>query len=360
MLNYVLEPGVLLDSIVFLTRYCDEKAHCPQNGGNPHYIAIRESAIRTGLQVSGHLAPLFCRHNGQPSFLQDLLLSDIPYSGQCGDEWARRLRTRTGFLTCMIRYFLPDARDDDTKKMIAMEYPYSLEIVERHLNTCISKAEFIYTFYHADKVQKDIESTLALVLGEVSKCHHLYTEENPDFMKYLQRKDSVKKLSSISGLSGDGLRFSLSLLDPHIITYHPEEPCFFILGCRCGEVLNTKYKYCTVTPLSFARDLGNDAKCVIFEALMTGAIMTAGDMERELHLSRNAVARNIKQLRESGIVKLSETKGLTHYYTIDREYLIALADNIRLALPSKDNSANSVEDMRIKSVNNKYMTPKRR
>lgn len=325
MQNYIEEPGLLYDCLSFLS-FCTDNTGSVNIGADTFLHIVKDALLQNGVTIPEHLSPIISRQRERSSFLSSILIDGLKYSRYEFDSLTRAMKNPTLLKSKFAEFYFPKAGAVDIQKLTRIEYPAAFNLINE-LDPSLQTG-FIYTLYHFDEAMRETAAIVGSVWSETEKLHRQFIEKNKEALGQIRKPPVSDKLRTISGVSQKAeLRFSLSLTDPEQISYTPEEPDFFILGNRFEEVLDTRYKYCHVTPASFVRDLGNDAKRIIFEALLSMRSMSAADMETRLHLSRNAVARNIKAMRECGVVT-AERKGLSYYYMLNREYINILTERL--------------------------------
>ena len=326
MQHYFEEPGLLYDCLRFLS-LCHEKA---KGVGGDIFPEVREALWQNGMTVPEHLSPLLCRHEKQHSFLISVLFDGWTYS-QCGFARIERAMQDIPYMKKRLaEFYCPGLSSDDLRKITQAEYPDAIGLLKKAPDLSELQADLLFILVRFDEAMRETAGIIGAVRGEMEKQHRQFTAQNKEWLKRIGQAPVIEKLRAISGSARDQapVRYSLSLMSEERISFRPEEPDFFILGSRYEDTLETRHKYREVTPASFIRALGNEAKRLIFEALLDTPEMSAADMETRLHLSRNAVARNIKELRESGVVKVTRVEDLSYYYILNREYIGVVAGQL--------------------------------
>ena len=283
-----------------------------------------------GEKVPEHLFPLICRQGKPYSFLSAVLFDERKYS-QCGFTGTERILKNDSYIRRrFVEYYFPDIGPDNIRKIMRLEYPDTMGLLNQAFVQPSLQAKFLYILFHFEEAIKETISIITWVREEMEKQHRQFVKQNEEALQRIQKAPTIEKLKAISGVApvNTHILFSLSLLEEEKLSFRKDEPDFFILGSRFMDVLETQYKYCNLTPVSFLRALGNEAKCVIFEALMDSDSMSTAEMERRLHLSKNAISRNIKEMRECGVVTVERREGLSYYYALNREYIGIVADQL--------------------------------
>jgi len=329
MQHYFDQPGVLYDCLLFLS-LCHEDREPAHTNGHTYFLEVKERLLQSGITVPDHLSPLVCRQGKQSSFLAAALFDEWEYSQCTFTKMERRIENLPLMKRKFVEFYFPDVKPDARQLIEYQTYPGVIGLLKQSSMAPSSQTEFLYILFHFNEAMREISGIISQVRYEIEKQHRQFSEQNVEKLKQIQLSPVDDKLRAISGLAPDEapIRYSLSLLDEEKISSRLGEPDFFILGSRYDDVLDTKYQYCHVTPASFIRALRSDVKRIIFEALLVMRPMTAADMEIELHLSRNAVARNIKEMRESGVVTVERVEGLSYYYTLNKEYLGIVATQL--------------------------------
>lgn len=319
----------MYDCLQFLS-LCRENKEPAQINENTYFLAIKENLRQNGATVPEHLSPLVCRHGKASSFLSAVLFDEWEYSQCTFATMERTIKNLPLLKRKFVEFYFPDAKPDTRRLIEQQEYPGAIGLLKQSSMEPSLQTEFQYILFHFDEAMREVSGIIDQVRSEIEKQHRQFSQHNAEKLTQIQQAPAADKLKTISGLPPDKtfVKYSLSLLDEEKISFRPEEPNFFILGSRYDDVLDTKYQYCHVTPASFIRALRSDVKRIIFEALLVMRPMTAADMEIELHLSRNAVARNIKEMRESGVVTVERVEGLSYYYTLNKEYLGIVATQL--------------------------------
>jgi len=329
MQYYLEEPGVLYDCLLFLSLYHEDKELTHTNGST-YFLEAKERLLQSGIAVPEHLSSLVCRQEKASSFLSAALFDELAYS-QCTFAKMERTVNNLPFMKKkFVEFYFPDAKPNIRQLIEQQAYPGAIGLLKQSSMEPSSQTEFLYILFHFSEAMREISDFVNQLRYEMEKQHRKFLEQNVEKLKQIQQAPVADKLRAINGLTPDKapIRYSLSLLDEERISFRPGEPDLFILGSRYDAALDTRYQYCHVTPVSFIHALGNEAKRIIFEALLDMRSMSAADMEITLHLSRNAVARNIKEMRESGVVTVERKEGLSYYYTLNKEYIGVVAEQL--------------------------------
>lgn len=320
-MQYYAEPGLIYDCLLFLSLCLEES-----DAGNT-YMEVKGVLKRNGVSIPKHLSPLFCRQAKHRSYLQKVIFDEWAYSQCSFTKVEHTLKNPTYMKRRLAEFYFPGLDPGSLQKVIQVEYPDFIGLLNKESSLSEQQANLLFILVHFNEAMRETAEIIGSVRAEIEKRHRQIAAQNSEKLKVAPVTEKLRAISN-TAREKTPVRFSFTLLDEGRISCRPEEPDFFILGSRFDEVLETRYKYREVTPVSFIRALGSEAKCLIFEALLDEPEMSAADMEVRLHLSRNAVARNIKELREFGIVTVKRTEGLSYYYTLNREYIGIVAEQL--------------------------------
>jgi len=114
---------------------------------------------------------------------------------------------------------------------------------------------------------------------------------------------------------------SVSLMNAELLSFHPDERDFVLLGHDFEKRLDAEYIYQDITPYSFARAIGNPVKNDIFNALLRQSPLTATELSTQLRLSRNELSYNIKEMLESRLLVAEPKDKRTNQYHLDYDFM---------------------------------------
>lgn len=325
MADYLAEPGQVFDCLQFLSLCFETK----EQDMPAAYYEVK-AALQTETIPQSHLSLLIGSGQKNYSFLQYVVFEQSPYS-QCSFRKIEKILSNVSYVRQkLLEYLMPHEESSTYRKLIKMEYPYAMEVINRIDMPEDHKIKISWILFRLENVLDEIIRILNCIRLKIEELHRQWIDQNDEKLREIQKHSVKDKLKSISGAEEKSFIFySVTLMEEKQILFHLTEPNFVLLGSSFDEVLETKYKYRQVTPSTFIRALENETKRIIFEALLNMVPLSAADMEEQLHLSRNTVARNIKEMRESGIVKLSHIKGLSYYHILDKDYVAAVLERFQ-------------------------------
>jgi len=325
MQHYINKPGILFDSLMFLSKYCEDNSPYDEN---PKYHLIISKLRENSVDISKSLSLLTAPYNKKPSFLYTVLFDEWEYSICSISKLTQVIKNVSYMKNRFIEFYLPDLQHSDMRKISDMVYPDAINLITESTLLQDHKTYFIHSVINFESILQDLLRIINFIHKEITALHEQFIMQNQTIFKKLENGNDIDRLFTIShakNMRGD-FHYSLSLLDIGRISFRLEEPALFILGSEFDKILETRYKYSHLTPISFAASLGNEAKRSIFDALSKRFVMSTADMEKDLHLSRNAVSRNIKEMRDCGIVLIDHTEGLSYFYKLSKEYIDTVSE----------------------------------
>jgi len=324
------DPGCVYDTLAFLSKYLEEAPADKDESliSDRYYREVKQELERKGVMIPHYLLPFFYR-KGTTSFLYSITL-DRPY-GECMFERLKRIIKNQAFMKrSLTEYYFPHTDSGETRKLLDAEHPGIIDLLRHGLVDPALESYLLYAFLRFEDILCELYNAVEAVYGEIADAHQAFLSQT-DFTAALRSEPVLRKLRAIAGTADDSEPspvFSLSLMDKNKISYHPDDPSFFLLGYDFELSLEREYRYSGVTPYTFAQSISNPAKYDIFRVLMGKPLMTAADISKRLHLSKNALTYNLKEMQESGVLTVDHVKGLTFYYKLDYDYLQVVSEQL--------------------------------
>ena len=347
MRNINRDTGCVFDTLVFLSEYFEE-IFAGQTGrkenANQYYLNIKQGLNQKGIAIPHYLVPFFHRRKKNAFFLYGVIF-DRPY-GDCSYVRLKRVIQNRSFMKRgFAEYYFSHTDSATVQKLIDADHPGVIDLLRQQPAAPELESYLLYAILKFEPVLQELNVVIEAVYQEIAEAQQSFLSQTENFTAALQKDSVLNKLKAISkpaGAGGPPFTFSLSLMDGDLISFHPDEPSFFLLGYDFELVLERKYKYCDVTPYSFAQAIGNPARYDIYRVLLGNPPMTAAEIGKKLHLSRNALAYNLKEMQDSGLLAVDHVKGLTFYYRIDHEYIRVVSEQLRLDADPPGNTGNKL------------------
>lgn len=319
MRNYHADAGCVYDTLAFLAAFLGGHGNEPES---PYYQKIADRLKSRGDKIPYYLCPFFARPGGRSSFMDLLLIDGVPYSKCNKDTVLKTLKNKAYVFNKYIEHYFHGLSAWTVRKRI-QKHPDGIDLVRKQSIAPELEMYVYYSTIHDDEIMAALCPAFEIVYAEMEGEHSLFVSERPGL-----ERSSENRLRAISGVSdGERLRYSFTLMEPRRISYSPDEPAFFLLGSDFETVLENEYRYIGVTPYSFARAIGSPTKSAIYQALLKKS-MTRAEMETALHLSRSALDHNLTEMREAGLVIMSERHGGTFYYRLNSEIIRIAAEKM--------------------------------
>lgn len=333
-----LEPGCVFDALAFLARYFEETHATPSGGqegifANPYYRDVLSNLNQKSVVIPHHLRPFFHK-TGESGFYLYNIIFDRPYGGCSFEKLKRTLHNRAYLKRSLAEYHFPRAESGELQQLLSAEHPGAIDLLKHHPPDPALESYLLYIFLRFDQAAQELTDVFEAVYREISDAQQSFLSQSGDFEEALKNDSVLGKLRVISRSEDPGglrLTFALSLMDRGRISFHPDEPTFFLLGYDFENRLEHEYKYCAVTPYSFALAIGNTTKYEIYKFLLGKPPLSSADIGRQLHVSRNALTYNLNEMLNCGLVVLDHIKGLTYYYKLDHEYLGVVSQQLALS-----------------------------
>lgn len=330
-----LEPGCVFDTLAFLSGHFEETLAAPSGGqvsiaSNTYYREVKSILDQKSVIIPHCLHPFFHR-TGESGFFLNHIIFDRPYGNFSFDRLKRILQNRAYIKRSLAEYYFPRAESAELQKILNTEHPGVIESLKRHQPDPALESCLLYIFFRFDQVAQELSDLVEAIYREISNAQQGFLSQSGDFAAALKKDSVLGKLRVIGkteDYGGQRLTFSLSLMDRGRISCHPDEPAFFLLGYDFENRLEHEFKYSGVTPYSFALAISNTTKYEIFRMLIGNPPMTAADIAKRLHVSRNALTYNLAEMQSSGLLVLDHVKGLTYYYRLDYEYIRVVSEQL--------------------------------
>lgn len=327
------DPGCVYDTLAFLSEYFDAQAKPADNQETPtanfYYQDIKLRLVQRGVSIPHYLRPFFHRKGPLESLLYNITF-ERPYSECTFERLNRMIKNQAYIKRSLAEYYFPHAESGEIRKLLDAEHPGVMDLLKRKpvgesLESCL-----LYAFLRFEAVQRELVAAVESVYSVIAEAHQNFLSQT-DIAAALRKDPVLRKLRAIAGSVDDGeppSNFSLSLIHKDIISHHPDDPSFFLLGYAFELSLEREHRYCGVSPFTFAQAINNPAKYDIFRTLAGNPPMTAADISKKLHLSKNALTYNLKEMQASGMLVVDHVKGLTFYYRLDFGYIQVISEQL--------------------------------
>lgn len=335
MQSYFPEPGYIHDTVAFLKSYLEKIVTGgiqKEQAERTHYNSIFSKSETGNIRIPHYLYPFVCRHKGRRPFLASLLLDNRPYEQYSYDRVKILLDNNQYLRSCFVEYYF-NSSDQRAIFKKAGAYPDGLDMITQQAVEPVIGTYLYYTLIHFDEVIRTLADVVHNLYIVVECEHKEFLIKNPEFIRSFQSGINMEKLKILAKTKDTPL-FSMSLLDSDIISAKIDNPGFFLLGCKCGNVLDTRHKYLSANPYTFAEAIGSSVRYDIYRALLNQSPMTRSELEIKLNTSRGSLTHNLDVMRDKGLLIVDHQTGLTQYYRLDPEYIRAVAalilDDVRL------------------------------
>lgn len=322
MTHFIREYGEIYDALLFLSLYFNEpKSQESEHTTNQVYYSILERVHEGSCEIPDYLQP-FCYGSVKDTFLYKITFEDRPYTQCSCKRLLQALRNKTFVQRKYVEHFLPNADAVSIRKMIQLEHPASIELLQKASLPTGTETLFLYTLIYFDTIIQTLCQTIEKLCQQVSDIQQEFLAKNPTIQETAFSSSTAEKLRVLADVdvSAD-LSVSISVLDVLHLSFSPFEPSAFLLGNAFEVVLDTRYKYATVTPFTFAQAIGNQTRYDIYKTLLENSPQSTAELCMQLHLSKNSITYNLNEMLSQGILLLDHVKGLSHYYRIDQEYI---------------------------------------
>ena len=273
-------PGILYDSILLLSFACGSEPCFDMLISKENAAFVQRLKAGIGNEIAAlppYLHPFFAEYEKSSSFVQSTLFELQPYNQM--DRMHLVLNNTQYLKRQLVEYFYPERKQDTVNKIMSLTFPDAFEILAKPSKPHPFTTLLVLVLTRFESVLKSVVQTIDATCRYMTEIHRSIIPPGPGPFENMPSQ-TWAKLKVLSGTSKTvSLQFSLTLIEDHRIAYHPVEPYFFLLGERFGERIESCFKYEDVSPLAFAAALGNAAKCIIFEALLKYAPMSAAEME---------------------------------------------------------------------------------
>ena len=330
MQNINHEVGYIYDTLAFLSFFSNEisgtEVITDSAKANHYYVQIKQQITQKGISIPEYTYPFICKVNKSKSFLQSLVINNVPYSKCTYDRLIKIIKTDSK--SKYIRFYYPNISAPDEALLLSGEQPDIISVIKKNCLEKMNDTFFLNSIYFYDRITESLIEIINILYKHISQTHLLFWQHS-DIQKVLRKTSVLEKLQTIT--RNDNIlkfTFSLSLLDAEIISFNEAEPEFILLGCDFTSSLENEYKYSHVTPLLFAQAIGNPIKYGIITALAKMQFMSTADMFMMLDYSKNEVDYNLNELRKSGIVVIDHVKGRQNIYKLDRDLIKIVAEQL--------------------------------
>lgn len=321
-----IELGCVYDTICFFSLRFHACDAIPSM-----FLKLEQQLTKADIIVEDYLRPLFSPHNNHCSWFRTLFQKERNNMTRLRLNLV--LNNRQYLVDSLLTYFFPTASVPERTLLKNASAPQILDLIKREKIEPEMELYLLYILFHLQETLETFSKIVMAVFNEIYTLHnHYLAQENP-FATALRNTNVMDKLCSIAGVQSDSaLSCGLTLLEPDCMLHIISECPSFILGVNFKGQLDRQYKYCNVTPYSFATAIGNSVKYEIFKIFLkhNPTPISITDIALQYHASRNALNYNIKEMLHSGLIKLDHIQGQTYFYKLDIDFLEYVGEQLLL------------------------------
>lgn len=220
-----------------------------------------------------------------------------------------------------IEYCFPDGSNIQIKQLLACDSPTMLPIIKESNLPESMKIYIINTLFYFSVCAKAVLETIIAIYPLFMEAQE-YFVQHEHIKELLQTELVNEKLYCITKLERHkSFEFSFSIINGDAFYFSENEAEHLLLGYDFLGKLDNQYKYCHVTPLLFAKAIGNAVRYDIFKLLSHNQPMNTGELSSKLNYSRNEISYNIKEMQKTGLVLMKQISGNQYQYKLDRGFL---------------------------------------
>jgi hypothetical protein len=344
-MNFMAEPGILLDVIEYSMIYFNqnalkyrEKIFTNQEEDPFLYFDLFRAGKRK-IDPPADLYPFFYYDpkSANLTLMFSYLWSGYDFSESSHTDFFSMLNSED-FRRFSIRYYLGAHTDEidldrvlsgDTKSCLK-----ALALLNCHGDSLVYFVDFFHNF---ESLVSSLIEYMTYCYGKIAAFHEKVIPEICDrvYDECIRYEAIIKRMYELHGsISFAEEYFTIHLMEHLALfhqTIHSGTHHLFFIGASSKQTITRWSDYTNISIISFGQSFGNEVKYDIIQELRKGE-HTVSQLAKKLYIARSTVDRYLLSLCENLVVQISKKVGTEIYYKLNANYMLAAKEEVKRIL----------------------------